>query len=125
MSKELVTKLGDVEIDNLIVGTKPEARAVGIVIAAVDTATTLKRGTMLQIANEEAEYKVYTEMSDTPIVAVLADDVEVGTSGGTAAVAYKTGCFNKKVVEELTQHTFIPMEHEILNMTGIFLSKTV
>lgn len=96
MNSNLVNKVGTVDQDNLIAKLTPAAETFGVMIKKGASEAELKRGTVLA-RNTDGTFSVLESSSGKPS-AILADDVTVGTAEDTAAVAYRSGNFNRGAV---------------------------
>lgn len=101
MSTRIDETLGTVGFDNLINGAYPPAEVFTVTIRKGSAAASYKRGTVLALsAGTGGDGKCVilgtTAGSNETLTAnaVLAEDVEVGTSADVQAVAYRTGHFN-------------------------------
>ena len=125
MNTNLVSKVGDVGIDNLIAKLFPPAEAIGVKIAALASGSadaTVKRGTVLGRAND-GKYSVYGG-TGTP-AAILADDVTVTDDGDAVAVAYRCGNFNRKALIVAEGYTLTAADEDALRHYDIILTDTM
>lgn len=125
MNTNLVSKVGEVGVDNLIAKLFPPAEAIGIKIAALASGSadaTVKRGTVLGRAND-GKYSVYGG-TGTP-AAILADDVTVTDDGDAVAVAYRCGNFNRNALIVADGYTMTAADEDALRHYNIILTDTM
>lgn len=112
-------KLGDMMPDNLIAGVHVKQTVVSGVVAA--GAGELKRGTVM--ARSEDGKLAVMEDGATPY-GILADAVNVGDTDEVVEV-YITGCFNKRVLNEVTGYELTSDDIQMLRNGGIFVENAV
>lgn len=131
INKELVRPVGSIGQDNLIAHIEPEAKTTGINVKA--DAGKLKRGTVLY-RTDDGSYDIYggditippeTEGGEPTIVHVepsiiLTEDAD--PSVATAAVGYRSGCFNRKALIFAEGYTMTNSDVDTLRKYGIILS---
>ena len=125
MNTNLVSKVGDVNIDNLIAKLSPAAEAIGVKIAALASGSadaTVKRGTVLGRATN-GKYSVYGG-TGTP-AAILADDVTATADGDVTAVAYRCGNFNRNALIVADNYTLTAADEDALRHYNIILTDTM
>ena len=133
MSARLDETLGTVGFDNLINGTNPPAEVFSVKIRKEGSAAkTYKRGTVLALSSgsggDGKRVILGTTAGTTETLtanAILAEDVEVGTSADAVAVAYRTGHFNSNGLIVATGYTFSAADKEALRSAGILISDAV
>lgn len=132
MSARLDETLGTVGFDNLINGTNPPAEVFTVTIRKGSAAASYKRGTVLALsAGTGGDGKRVilgtTAGSNETLTAnaILAEDVEVGTSADAVAVAYRTGHFNSNGLIVASGYTFTAADKEALRGVGILISDAV
>lgn len=121
MSKNLVNKIGESAMDNLIAKPFPPVDAFGVTIPA--GAGVLKRGTVLAL-NGDA-YAVLAAANTGKANCVLADDVDASGDAPVTAVAYRTGHFNIGALIVADGYTMTAADKEALRNGGILLSEMV
>ena len=100
MNKELVTKVGSLEQDNLIARLTPTAETTGIVIKKLGTAATLKRGTLL-CADASGKYGIYGGAGNVKKQEFNGDGVEDDftlTEKGGKIIGVKVGTSDATVI---------------------------
>lgn len=121
MSKNLINKVGESGMDNLIAKTFPPVDAFGVTIPA--GAGILKRGTVLALA--DGKYAVLAASNTGKANCVLADDVDASGGADVTAVAYRTGHFNIGALIVADGYTITAADKEALRNGGILLSEMV
>lgn len=125
MATEISKNLGEIEYDNLIIGSIPITQVGGGTIRKLEAATTLIRGTLL--AKSSADGKLVVLGSEavegetlTPD-SILCDDIEVGTSEDVPVVVYTAGCFNSNKVIVKKGYTITSSDIDALRKYDIIL----
>lgn len=121
MSKNLVNKVGESTMDNLIANPFPPVDAFGITIPA--GAGVLKRGTVLALS--DGNYAVLAAANTGKANCILADDVDASGSEAVTGVAYRTGHFNIGALIVADGYTLSAADKEALRNGGILLSEMV
>lgn len=116
MAKELRQKLGSMEYDGLITGLNPPPRVDGGTIAKLETATVLKRGTLLG-KGEDGLLSVYGG-TGTPDC-ILCDDTEVDTTEDVPVDVYAAGCFDPEKVTVAEGYTITQADKDKLRAYSI------
>lgn len=118
--------------DGLISGISPEPIIRPGKIRKLDTAATLKRGTILAKSSGTAgDDKLVilgtTAETNETLTAhcILADDTAVGTSADVEAAVYMAGSFNPDKVTVKTSYTITEADKDALRNGGIFLVPTI
>lgn len=114
--KELNRKLGEMEYDGLITGLNPPVRFGGGLIAKLDTAATLKRGTLL---GKDADGKLSVYGGTGTPEGILCDDTEVGTEEDVPVVIYAAGCFDPEKVTVAEGYTLTQDDKDKLRTYSI------
>lgn len=114
--KELNRKLGEMEYDGLITGLNPPVRFGGGLIAKLDTAATLKRGTLL---GKDADGKLSVYGGTGTPEGILCDDTEVGTDEDVPVVIYAAGCFDPEKVTVAEGYTLTQDDKDKLRTYSI------
>ena len=114
--KELRQKLGSMEYDGLITGLNPPVRVDGGVIAKLEAATVLKRGTLLG-KGEDGLLTVYGG-TGTPDC-ILCDDTEVGAAEDVPVDVYAAGCFDPEKVTVAEGYTITQADRDKLRAYSI------
>lgn len=81
----------------------------------------IPRGTIFSVSGKDASVFVSGATPDC----ILADDLEVNTSGEYYVAAYKTGNFAKNTLEDINSHSLTDAEIETLRTKGIFVEGVV
>lgn len=118
MTDKLLNKVGEIGQDNLIAKLFPPAEPFGVIIPAGSGA--LKRGTVL--AMTDGIYAVLGTGNTGKANCVLDDDVDATGSNPVAAVAYRTGHFNRKALIVAEGYTMTKADEEELRKCGILLT---
>lgn len=121
-----------IELDGLIAGTHPATDIVTIQITKLSTATTYKRGTLLDLSGGtggDGNFKIHGTAAGsnetlTPNM-VLAKDVDVGTESNAVAFAYRTGNFNKSKLIVGESGSITATDIEALRDVGILISDQI
>ena len=119
--------------DNLIADIYPPTEVFAVTIRKVaGEVVTLKRGTVLAVSSGTAgDGKMVvlgnTAGSNETLTAncILAEDVEVGTSVDTTALAYRTGHFQQNNLIVKDEYTLSAADKEALRNVGILLSESM
>ena len=115
--KELSRKLGEMEHDGLVTGINPKVRIDGGTIAALGTAATYKRGTLL--GKDDATGKLSLYDGATTPDCILCDETEIGTTEDVVVAAYMAGCFNPDKVIVADSYTLTEADKDKLRERGI------
>lgn len=125
---ELATKLGEMEYDNLLIGTIPPVQTAGGTIRKLATAATIKRGTILAKSSGTAgDGKLVvlgtTAEANETLTAdcILCDDIEVGTTADEDVVVYTGGCFNANMVTVAEDYTITEADKDAMRVRDIVL----
>ena len=125
MAIELGTKLGEMEYDNLLIGTIPPVQTAGGTIRKLGAAATIKRGTILAKSSTDNKLVVLgsTAASGETLTAdrILCDDVEAGTSADVTVPVYTGGCFNSNKVTVAENYTITEADKDNLRVRDIVL----
>lgn len=120
--------IGSVAYDELINGANPSTDVFHVTLRKLDTAGTIKRGTVLALSTGSAGDGKFviigtSAASNETLTAncILADDYEVGTSADVTAVAYRLGHFNRNKLIVKAGYTFTAADEEDLRKEGIIL----
>jgi hypothetical protein len=115
--------------DGLVVSAYPPADVFHVTLRKLDSAATLKRGTLLDLSTGTAgDGKMVihgtTAGSNETLTAncILADDYEVGTAADVIAVAYRTGHFAENKLTVKSGASISATDKETLRDLGILLS---
>ena len=126
MSKNLYSKLGDVEHDGLVTDLTPPVIVRSGTIRKLGTAGTLKRGTILAKSSGSAgDGKLVilgtTAASNETLTpdCILTDDVDVGTSADVVATVYYGGCFDLAKCAVASGYTITTADKDVLREKGI------
>ncbi len=122
----LSAKIGEMEYDGLVSDMTPKTEVRAGIIRKLDTATTLKRGTVLAKSSGTAgDGKLVILGTDaasdetlTPDC-ILCDDVEVGTSEDVSVAVYTAGCFDPDKVIVKSGTTLTDAHKDTLRKYGI------
>lgn len=133
MSKRIDETLSQPGYDGLIIGNEPAADVFTVTIRKLDTAATLKRGTVLALSasGTAADGKMVvlgnTAATNEVLTAncILCDDVDVGTAADVSALAYRTGKFNTSKLIVKTSYTMTATDKEALRSAGILLDTAI
>ncbi len=90
--KELGRKVGEMTYDGLITDVAPDVVVCGVVLAAPESETTLKRGTLLTAGENGFAAAAAEDFAVNGTCAILCDDVTY--SAAAPVTAYVAGCFN-------------------------------
>ena len=118
MNKELCRKVGETGQDNLIAKLFPPAETFGVKIAAGQGV--LARGAVLALSG--TDYVVLDSETTGKANCVLYDPVDARGENPVAAVAYRTGHFNRKALIVAEGYTMTAADEEELRKGGILLS---
>ncbi len=118
MNKELCRKVGETGQDNLIAKLFPPAEPFGVKIAAGQGV--LARGAVLALSG--TDYVVLDSETTGKANCVLSDPVDASGENPVAAVAYRTGHFNRKALIVAEGYTMTAADEEELRKGGILLS---
>ena len=118
MNKELCRKVGETGQDNLIAKLVPPAEPFGVKIAAGQGV--LARGAVLALSG--TDYVVLDSETTGKANCVLSDPVDASGENPVAAVAYRTGHFNRKALIVAEGYTMTAADEEELRKGGILLS---
>ncbi len=118
MNKELCRKVGETSQDNLIAKLFPPAEPFGVKIAAGQGV--LARGAVLALSG--TDYVVLDSETTGKANCVLSDPVDASGESPVAAVAYRTGHFNRKALIVAEGYTMTAADEEELRKGGILLS---
>lgn len=118
-TRDLHTKVGEMEFENLFSGNEPAALVRGGVIAKGETETTYKRGSLMA----KKDGKLVLLGSDESAVAdcVLADEVTVGTTDDENVVVYVEGDFNEEALTVADDYTITEADRDALRTKRIYL----
>ena len=116
MRKELVSVLGTSSADNLIAKLTPTAETFGIKVKAGEGE--LARGTVLA-ATSAGTYEVLGKTTGAVASCVLADPVD---ASGEAAVAYRSGNFNRAALTVASGYTMTAADEDNLRKYDIILT---
>lgn len=128
----LYEDLGEQSYDGLIASFYPPADAFHITLRKLSTATTLKRGSLLDLSSGtggDDKYVIHGTDEGTNETltanAILAEDTVVGTTSDVIARAYRTGYFvkNKLIIAEGS--AISDADKEALRDVGILLSSAI
>lgn len=115
--------------DGLIASTFPPADVFHITIRKLSAASTLKRGTLLDLSSGtggDNKYVIHgTNAGSNETLtanAILAEDTEVGTAADVTALAYRTGHFVEGKLILADGATLASGAKEALRDVGILLS---
>ncbi len=122
MNTNLVRPVGSVSQDNLIAKLSPPAETFGIMIPA--GAGELARGTVL--AWDGSAYSVLGSADgDATANCILADPVDASGSSDVAAVAYRSGNFNKAALIVAADYTISAEDADKLRQYSIILTEVM
>ena len=112
----LFRKVGEIEHDGLISDLAPRAEVRGGTIAALESETVLKRGTILA---KKADGKLIVLGSGEGTAdSILCDDITVGTADVETAV-YTAGCFDVDKTTVADDYTITAEDFDTLRKYGI------
>lgn len=114
---ELLKKVGNIDQDNLIAHIEPPAHTMAVQITA--GAGELKRGSVLARGNG-GTFGLYGGTGEPS--AILTVDVDATGEAAVAAVAYRTGCFNRDAVIFGNDHELTAADEDALRKYGIIFS---
>ena len=124
MNNDLVRKIGDSPVENLINSTVPPALTTGVLIRAGQGV--LLRGTVLALSSDDEMMVILGTEPDggetLTANCILTDPVDASGSENVPAVAYRTGHFNRPVLIVKTGYTLTRADEEDLRHGGILLS---
>ena len=99
MTRDLHEKIGSVTPENLFAGLEPHALKKAGVIRKLETAGTMKRGTLMAKSSVDGKLVIFGTTADTGETltpdCVLVTDIDVGTSVDENALVYISGNFNE------------------------------
>ena len=132
MSKALNESIGEMKFDNLIASHFPAPEVFTVTIVKDTAAQSLKRGTVLAYSSGTGGSSAHKVLGTTAgsnealtADAILAEDVEVGTTDNATALAYRTGHFNENALIVKQGYTFKETDKIALRDVGILLSDNV
>lgn len=132
MSTRLDETIATMSADNLIGSANPPAEVFSVAIRKGTAAAEYKRGTVLALSGGTAGDGKRVILGTTAASnetltanAILAEDVEVGTTTDAVAIAYRTGHFNSNALIVADSYTFTAADKENLRSVGILLSDAV
>ncbi len=120
MNDELVRKVGERGIDNLIAHIFPAPQAMPVIVTGEGT---LERGTLLGTKDGE-KYAIMKEEEGLKASCILCDDTPIPTEkqeDGVPAAAYINGTFNKDAVKVKDEYELTFDDLDRLRSLGIFL----
>ncbi len=124
MNSQLVRKVGEMTVDNLINSTYPPPETTGVLIRAGQGQ--LPRGAVLALSssgNDTVLLGTAADGDETLTASfVLADSVDASGAEAVPAVAYRTGHFNRPALIVAEAHTLTRGEEEALRYGGILMS---
>lgn len=124
MNNELVRKVGDSPVENLINSTVPPALTTGVLIRAGQGI--LARGTVLALSSEGDDMVILgTAPTGGELLTancILTDPVDASGGEAASAVAYRTGHFNRPALIVADGYTLTRADEEDLRSGGILLS---
>jgi hypothetical protein len=125
---ELATKLGEMEYDNLLIGTIPPIQTAYGIIRKLSTAATIKRGTILARSFGSAGDGKLVVLGTTAAAnetltpnCILCDDIEVGTTADELVAVYTGGCFNADRVTVKDNYSITETDKDDLRVRDIVL----
>lgn len=122
---ELATKLGEMEYDNLLIGTIPPVQTAGGTIRKLSAEATLKRGTILAKSSTDNKLVVLGTAAGSgetlTAYCILCDDMDVGTTADETVPVYTGGCFNSNKVIVADGYTITEADKDNLRMRDIVL----
>lgn len=120
---DLSRKVGEMEYDALIIGNIPHRQVGSGTIRAVETETTLKRGTILAKSSVDGKLVILgTEPAEGETLSpdcILCDDIIVEFDTTTAV--YTAGCFNSNKVITADGYTITAEDTDALRKYDIVL----
>lgn len=124
MKKTGYENIGECKSEMLIADASVPLSVVHVTMAQATKATTLKRGTILE-ANAGNVCSILSGTADTKASYVLAEDVELSTTGTVTAEVYETGKFvgNSLIVAE--GYRITTADERALRDAGIFLENAM
>ena len=124
MNNDLVRKVGESTVDNLINSVSPPPLTTGVAIRAGQGA--LLRGTVLALSSEGDDFVVLgtaPEDGETLVASViLADPSDASGDGPVPGIAYRTGHFNRPALIVADGYPMTRADEENLRFGGILLS---
>lgn len=125
---ELLNKVQECGMDNLIAGIMPAAMTTGVKVRKAAEVAVYPRGMVmalsLGVAGDGCVVPLGTDAKENETLTaayILADDVAVGTGEDAAAVAYMTGCFARKAVTAKAEYAMTAADEDSLRKYGIVL----
>lgn len=120
--KNLSNNLGKMEYDGLITDIIPQVQVRGGTVAALTTATTYKRGTVLAKSTKDGKLYILgsTAATGDTLTAdcILCDDTEIGTTD-TKVEVYTAGCFGLDKLTVTADYTITEADKDKLRERGI------
>ena len=124
MNNDLVSKVGDSPVDNLVNSTFPPPLTTGVIVRAGQGK--LQRGAVLALSSDSGEMVILgtAAAEDETLTAsvILADPVDASGSAAVPAIAYRTGHFNRPALIAKTGYAITRADEENLRFGGILLS---
>lgn len=127
-TRDLHTKVGEMEFDNLFAGNEPAALVRGGTIRKLGAKATLVRGTILAKSGGSAGDGKLVVLGTTAATnetltpdCVLCDDIEVGTTDDENVVVYVEGDFNEAALTVASGYTITEADRDALRTKRIYL----
>ena len=124
MNNDLVRKVGESTVDNLINSTFPPPLTTGIIIRAGQGL--LERGTVMALSSESDDFVVLGAAADgdetLKASVILADPFDASGDEEIPAIAYRTGHFNRPALIVAEGYALTRADEENLRFGGILLS---
>lgn len=124
MRKTGYENIGECKSEMLIADASVPCSVVHVTMAQVSVATTLKRGTILE-ATAGNVCSILSGTADTKASYVLAEDVELSTTGIVTAEAYETGKFVRDSLIVAEGYKITTADVRSLRDAGIFLENAM
>lgn len=125
---ELLNKVQECGMDNLIAGIVPAAMTTGVKVRKAAEQTVYPRGMVMALSLGEAGdgcvVPLGTAAKEKETLAaayILADNVTVGAEEDAAAVAYMAGCFARKALTAKAEYAMTAADEDSLRKYGIVL----
>ena len=115
--------IGTMNYDGLIIDGKHDTDVKGVTIK-LEAAATIARGTLLSIG-DDGKAEVFTSAGEKEPDCILADELVAEEAGDFYVSAYKSGNFNRQMLETVIDITLTDAHIETLRTKGIFVESVM
>ena len=117
--------IGHSESELLIADSKFPVDVCHVTIAKASTAETLKRGTVLEAVDTTGVCSVLAGTAGSTASYILAEDVELSTTGTVTAGAYQSGKFVRNALIVADDYAMTAADERALRDAGIYLENAM